>query len=89
MSYKEKFDREFINQVTEEIRYFFYFEFGIELEDSPQILDEYLYLEFWARGREFKFRIDYYEDLHNFLYLDRYDREYIIMKAIMAELLKD
>lgn len=89
MSYREKFYKEFKNQVVEEIRYFFYFEFDIELDDSPQILEEYLYLEFWTRGRQFKIRIKYYEDMENFLYLDQYDREHIVMKAVMAELLKD
>lgn len=88
MSYKKEFYKKFKNQVTEEIRYFFYFKFDIELEDSPQILDDYLYLEFWARGREYKIRMRYEKDLKNFLYLDIYDREYIIMEAVMAELLK-
>lgn len=89
MNDREKFYKEFKNQVVEEIRYFFYFEFDIELDDSPQILKEYLYLEFWTRGRQFKIRIKYDEDMENFLYLDQYSREYIIMKAVMTELLKN
>ena len=87
MSYKKEFYKKFKNQVTEEIRYFFYFEFDIELEDSPQILDDYLYLEFWHAGRQTKIRIPYTEDVDTFLEMDMYDREYFIMREVLDKIL--
>ena len=74
-------------RITEEIRYFFYFEFDVALDDSPQILDDYLYLEFWHKGRQTKIRIPYTEDVDTFLKMNMYDREYFIMREVLDKML--
>ena len=74
-------------RITEEIRYFFYFEFDVALDDSPQILDDYLYLEFWHAGRQTKIRIPYIKDVDTFLEMDIYYREYFIMREVLDKIL--
>jgi len=50
-----------IQDVEDLIKFYFDERLGINLEDSPQILEEYVYIEFWDdnRGRDRKFRIPY------------------------------
>lgn len=58
----EKREKNLRIQDTEDlIKFYFDEKFGINLEDSPQILEEYVYIEFWDdnRGRDRKFRIPY------------------------------
>lgn len=58
----EKREKSLRIQDTEDlIKFYFDEKFGINLEDSPQILKEYVYIEFWDdnRGRDRKFRIPY------------------------------
>lgn len=58
----EKREKSLRIQDTEDlIKFYFDEKFGINLEDSPQILEEYIYIEFWDdnRGRDRKFRIPY------------------------------
>ena len=67
---------------------FFLWRFNKELSDSPQILKNYLYLEFWARDREWKFRIPYpMEDLDEFLKMNAVTREHYIMRHILSGML--
>jgi len=70
-------------RVENEITHFFKQNFGIELEDSPQVLDNYLYLEFWHRGKEIKIRAAYPIDVENFLRMGTYAREHFVMKEVL------
>ena len=71
-------------RVADEIARFFMFNFDIELEDSPQILDEYLYLEFWFNGRQIKIRMPYSISKDFFLKQGTLAREYILMKEVIS-----
>ncbi len=42
--------------------------YGILLQDSPQLLDDYIYIEFEdANGNDLKFRIPYPHDKYDFI----------------------
>ena len=70
-------------RVKDEITRFFMQNFDIELQDSPQVLNEYLYLEFWHRGKQIKVRAEYPIDVENFLRIGVYAREYFVMKEVL------
>lgn len=70
-------------RVADEIAHFFRRNFDIELEDSPQILDKYLYLEFWHRDKQIKVRATYPVDAENFLRIGAYARELFVMKEVL------
>lgn len=76
------------NQIKEKIRWFFYFGLDIKLDDSPQILTEYLYIEFWGNKKQQKFRIPYPiggKDI--FLKMSDTAREHYIMRHILSGVL--
>lgn len=70
-------------RVADEIAHFFMQNFDIELEDSPQVLNEYLYLEFWHRDKQIKVRAAYPVDVENFLRIGAYAREHFVMKEVL------
>lgn len=70
-------------RVADEIAQFFMQNFDIELQDSPQVLNEYLYLEFWHRGKQIKVRAAYPIDVENFLRIGVYAREHFVMKEVL------
>ena len=74
-------------KIANEIAHFFMWEFDVALDDSPQILDDYLYIEFWHVGRQTKIRIPYTKDVGTFLEMDMYDREYFIMREVLDKIL--
>lgn len=70
--------------LKEEIKDFFQKALNIELVDSPQILEKYLYLEFEDQtGGERKFRISYPIDLPHFIMMEKGDRMLFILTAIV------
>lgn len=70
-------------RVADEIARFFMWNFEIELEDSPRVLDDYLYLEFWHGDKQFVVRAAYPIDVENFLRIGVYAREYFVMKEVL------
>ena len=72
-------------QLELEIKEFFSEVLNIELEDSPQILDTYLYLEFddYCNGGEIKFRLPYPQGRQHFLEMDIHDKMIFIVFAFM------
>ena len=75
-------------RVADEIAHFFMFNFDIELEDSPQILDNYLYLEFWFNGKQIKIRMPYSISKDSFLRQGTLAREHILMKEVILGIKK-
>ena len=74
----------FMDKVKKEIREYFKIAMKIELEDSPQILDDYLYIEFDNYAiSDMKFRIPYPIDKEAFLEMNKADRMLFILTAIM------
>jgi|GEM_PF-4548096 len=73
-----------MDKVKKEIREYFKIAMKIELEDSPQILDDYLYIEFDNYAiSDMKFRIPYPIDKEAFLEMNKADRMLFILTAIM------
>ena len=72
-------------EVEEEIKDYFKECLGIQLEDSPQVLEEYLYLEFedLSYGSEVKFRLQYLYDRKHFLSMGKGDRMLFILSAFV------
>lgn len=58
------------NKIQDEIHDYFYEAFDVFLDDSPQILKDYLYLEYWSRERQHKHRIPYPVDREHFFMMD-------------------
>lgn len=72
------------NKVKKEIKDFFKEILFIELDDSPQFLDNYLYLEFWDKNNiQHKFRIPYPKDKKHFLSWTEYNRSLFIALVIL------
>jgi len=73
------------DKVIKQIRKYFKKTLGIVLEDSPQILNKYLYLEFEDRnGIEQKIRIPYgKQGLIGFLKMSKKERFLFIMEQII------
>lgn len=70
--------------IKQEIKQYFKVAMKIELEDSPQILDDYLYIEFYNhRMGDMKFRIPYPVDKEAFLEMNKSDRMLFVLTAIM------
>ena len=69
-------------EVKEFIHEWFISQFGIELEDSPQILDTYLYLEFESGNYGTrKYRL-YFMNKTDFLNLSQSDMKLWILESI-------
>lgn len=64
------------------IREWFLYEFGIELEDSPQILDDYLYLEFESGNSGTKKYRLHFNDREEFLNLTHTETKLWILTYI-------
>ena len=50
-----------------DIKQYFKRNFNLELQDSPQVLNNYLYLEFWLFSRQIKLRLYYPLDREDFM----------------------
>lgn len=75
-----------MNKLEKEIKEYFKNAMNIELEDSPQILDDYLYIEFDNDSiGGTKFRISYPLDKKHFLDMNKADRMLFILTAIMRK----
>ena len=74
------------NIVKKEIKDYFQNCLNIELEDSPQILENYLYLEFEdaSSGSEIKFRLSYPYDKKHFLSMGKKDRILFILSDFIS-----
>ena len=71
-------------RLKQEIKEYFKIAIKVELEDSPQILDDYLYLEFEDKiGNEVKFRMDYPLDKKHFMDMQKGDRMLFILTNFM------
>jgi len=77
-----------IKQVRNEISRYFLKTFNIELEDSPQILDEYLYLEYSNSNGDVKLRIPYDNGCREcFLDMDHDHRIFWVMSMVLKEII--
>ena len=79
--------QENILKIKEELKDAFKLAMGIVLIDSPQILEDYLYLEFEDRsGKEIKLRISYPNSLDAFLRMKKKDRLLFISVCVIRSL---
>ena len=69
-------------EIKDFIREWFMSQFGIELEDSPQILDNYLYLEFESGNSGTKKYRLYFTNRTDFLNLNHSDMKLWILEFI-------
>lgn len=77
-------------EVERQIRHFFLDEYDVKLEDSPQIVSDYLYLEFdTIELGERKLRIKFDENMSHdmFMRCNKYERENWLCRKVLAYLL--
>jgi len=71
-------------QIEKEIYNFFKEALKIELEDSPQILNDYIYFEFEGRdGGDVKFRLYYPETKELFVEMNKTKRMFFILSCFV------
>lgn len=74
--------------VKNELFEYFLDAFDIELEDSPQILDSYLYIQYWGLDGDVKLRIPYPVDKEHFLFMNETQRNYWVNTQILSRIIK-
>lgn len=74
--------------VKNEIFEYFLDTFDIELEDSPQILGSYLYIQYWALDRDVKLRIPYPVNKGHFLSMSETQRNNWVNTQILSRIIK-
>ena len=77
-----------INFIKEELTNYLEEGFDIELTDSPQILEEDLYLQYWGLDCDVKLRIPYAVDRKHFLNMHTFDRHQWIIFQILRRIIK-
>ena len=74
--------------VKNELFEYFLDAFDIELEDSPQILDSYLYIQYWGLDGDVKLRIPYPVDKEHFLFMNGTQRNNWVNTQILSKIIK-
>lgn len=77
-----------IKRVKEELINDFDEGFDIQFTDSPQILEEYLYLEYRGLNGDVKLRIPYAKDREHFLNMYTFDRHQWVVFQILKRIIK-
>lgn len=74
--------------IEEEIRDYFSEAYEISLNDSPQILNDYLYIEYWGLDRDVKLRIPYPVNKEHFIKMNSVDRNVWISLQVLNAIIR-